>query len=441
MRRIVFLLLLFSMQARAQQTLTWARADSLTYAQYLAKDYRALERTANAALNDGIDFFYLRMRLGIAFYEQKNYEAALPHFKRAYAMSPADSTALEYLYYSYLFTGRTEEALTVAENGTFQFREKLGLHEKKLDAVAVSAGVSTTDNIAANEHNRFFEPGFAYSETQLNGATAYGQVLIQHTRRTRFHFSNAAMLIHTTSTDIIQHDTVRQSQSFTNMHFQYNFGLTYRYANGALLAGGLGYYKVTNSTLAPLLPPPGAPPRPNSFTEETTSYNGFLLSLTASRRFRYFEPSLSVNVSNLNGTAQQQGEATFTYYPFGNLRFYTVSKGALLHNDGQLQYVAAQSIGGRILPWWWYELHGSIGNHANYVTANGFVTYNSLDAVKLVAGGDFRFFAGKLEFDAGYRYQQREGSTSLVPQGNGEATTRTFNYTNNLFLTTLKWNF
>ena len=62
------------------------------------------------ALKQDMDFYYLRMRMGIARYNQKKYRQACGHFKHALELNQADPLALEYLYYSLLFSGQSEQA-------------------------------------------------------------------------------------------------------------------------------------------------------------------------------------------------------------------------------------------------------------------------------------------------------------------------------------------
>jgi hypothetical protein len=84
--------------------------DQQTYEYYEQQRWDDLIPVAREALAAGYDYAYLRLRLGIAFFEQERYRQAVPHFRRALAFNPADGLTREYLYYSLLWGGQPDEA-------------------------------------------------------------------------------------------------------------------------------------------------------------------------------------------------------------------------------------------------------------------------------------------------------------------------------------------
>ena len=98
----------------SQEKMTAAEVDSLTYAQYLKGDWDNLIKSGTKALEHGIDFYYLRMRIGYANYMKQNYRKAIPHYQKAFKESPQDAHALAYLLYSYQFSGRKYDALALS---------------------------------------------------------------------------------------------------------------------------------------------------------------------------------------------------------------------------------------------------------------------------------------------------------------------------------------
>ena len=67
---LVALMLLPAREANSQ---SFIKIDSATYAQYLAGDWSTLVHEGKQAISQGVDYYYLRMRVGIAFYEMKNW--------------------------------------------------------------------------------------------------------------------------------------------------------------------------------------------------------------------------------------------------------------------------------------------------------------------------------------------------------------------------------
>ncbi|MBN2482093.1 MAG: hypothetical protein JXB19_10155, partial [Bacteroidales bacterium] len=83
MYRIVFVFMMvitpIVLNAQQQEKLTYAEVNSQTYQLYLDRDWHALIKVGKHALREGIDYYYLRMRIGIAYYELKRYQASIPH--------------------------------------------------------------------------------------------------------------------------------------------------------------------------------------------------------------------------------------------------------------------------------------------------------------------------------------------------------------------------
>ena len=70
----------------AQQPLSLISVDAQTYSLWQKKDWNGLIAAGKKALKADIDFYYLRVRMGIAYYEKKNYHMALLHFEKAYKL-------------------------------------------------------------------------------------------------------------------------------------------------------------------------------------------------------------------------------------------------------------------------------------------------------------------------------------------------------------------
>ena len=111
MYRVIILigfLSLFFQRTEGQDEYDFNLYNSETYRLYLEEEWDSLIILGKAALNQDMDYYYLRMRLGIAFYQKKNYRVAANHFTRALEMNQGDPAALEYLYYARLMAGQSQ---------------------------------------------------------------------------------------------------------------------------------------------------------------------------------------------------------------------------------------------------------------------------------------------------------------------------------------------
>lgn len=89
--------------------------DSLTYRLYSQEKWDSVITLCEEAINQNVDFYYLRMRIGIACFNKKDYSQALIHFQKANEYNSTE-TVLEYIYYSYLYLGNIREALYYSKN-------------------------------------------------------------------------------------------------------------------------------------------------------------------------------------------------------------------------------------------------------------------------------------------------------------------------------------
>ena len=82
---ILIIVLCFLTAAKAQKkSLSYKQVDRTTYAYYLKQDWKPLLEMGKKSRADGIDFYYLKVRMGIAYFKLRNYDSALDRFMFAY---------------------------------------------------------------------------------------------------------------------------------------------------------------------------------------------------------------------------------------------------------------------------------------------------------------------------------------------------------------------
>jgi tetratricopeptide (TPR) repeat protein len=112
MHRINFLIIVFSIfssVALSQDTINFNNIDLKTYGFAYYGEWDSVIHYGKLGLANDIDYFYLRLRLGEAYYYKQNYSTAIKHFEKALKSNSADASAQEFLYYSYLFSGRESD--------------------------------------------------------------------------------------------------------------------------------------------------------------------------------------------------------------------------------------------------------------------------------------------------------------------------------------------
>jgi len=438
---IIFISFLFARTSFSQTIITYQSADSITYAQFINKDYKALHRSGKEAIQNDIDFYYLRMRMGISYYENKNFESALPHFRKAISMNPADTLAQEYLYYSLYFTNRIEDAYDLARTFSESIRQKIYGKEftakdiaSTFQTVSISGGAGINNNISSNKNTAY--PDTIYVEGTLQGETYLGNISLENKIINRLKVYNSFSYFNVKSLGMIHSFLSDTSKIYSNNSYQYNLGLSYRFKNQFLLGGTFGYYKERSNYFSALLDTANFKVNYYDNLFEHTAYSGALYSFY---RFKKFEVGLSASIANLGDSLQYQGEAMLAYYPLGNQHLYSVSSTALLQDGSKQNFIFRQRIGGRIRKWLWAEAQASYGNQQNYLPVNGFIAYNTVEPILFTAGAHLNFQIGKLSIIPAYTIQLRE--STLYQQTLSEQSIVNHSYYNHLITTSVKWNF
>ncbi len=119
----------------------------------------------------GVDYNYLWMRLGLAWYARQNYRQAIAHFEKAIKFNELDQTAMEYLYYAYLYRDRQVDIRRLMSKLNKRTREKLGIRESAiLDEINLAADPGIAENQKPeDEWNRPLPYDTIYNSTNFYG--------------------------------------------------------------------------------------------------------------------------------------------------------------------------------------------------------------------------------------------------------------------------------
>ena len=90
--------------------LDFATVDLLIYRCFIEKKWDSVIVVGKQALIQDIDYYYLRVRLGISYYNKTDYSNASVHLKKAREFNSADPVIADYLYYAYRYSNKSEEA-------------------------------------------------------------------------------------------------------------------------------------------------------------------------------------------------------------------------------------------------------------------------------------------------------------------------------------------
>jgi tetratricopeptide (TPR) repeat protein len=379
------LILALTSTVKAQQQKSLSQVETETYALYQQKDWQGLLKAGKEVLQDGIDYYYLRVRMGIAYYETGNYHQASTHFEKAIQMNSSEEYLQEYLYYAYLFAGRSAEAKVIAAGFSPNLKEKTKAGSRKfiekLDLAYNYTGL--TDQNVADGFTASLSPDLEGSQFIPN-QHHYFFLGLQH------DFAPGLAFYHGVSGLQASHLLYSQSEGeilldrdYQSSVFQYYAAANILLAKGLSLTGGLHFLQVRYSI--PIVTQVGQGPnvvvRENTQTDNDMLYFGSL-----SKRWSYVSLGASYYYGTLANARQDQMDVKLILYPKGNLNLYTVSVLSQQRQQTDTRpttnrIVFEQQLGTKFNNHLWLEAYGTFGEMENFILNDGLVIFNRLDKI------------------------------------------------------------
>ena len=387
-RGLVIILFMFAAVSLTAQEKYNASVDKNTYNLYMKSNWEELRESGYKAIDDGFDFYYLRMRLGISYYQEENYMSAIPHFEKALSFNPKDSIGLEYLYYSYLFSGQESDANILAKKLPSQLKRKFHFKEPEFFKGAYSeAGYSFNQNYNNKTRSSFLGNQDLYGTQNIFKNETYINLSLMHSigdRVSVFQGYNNIVLNSTRQFEDGIYGTsdfpaaVKQNEYYLNLGFYLGSGFN--------LTTALHYLNVKVEDYEP---PTISNPL---FTSYTNTSNEIAACFSLSKRIGHTELGYTTVFSNFNSGKQNQNMFSFIWYPLGNLNLYNVSNFVLHSNksndasDAVTRFIFDEKLGFKVADKLWLEAVFTIGPIFNYSDINAFIIYNNIDQIKYKAG-------------------------------------------------------
>ncbi len=436
MRKLVIFLLLYLPTLAKTQQLTESYVDSLSYAYYNQYAYVELKQLGKESLQKGIDFFYLRTRLGIVTFKEGNYEASCHHFELAENMFPGEVIVLEYLYWSYVYTGQNDKANALFEKYQSLVQTILpGIANKQQSEIEI--GTLQTQN-QKNYLNKVLrktgdiEAGGGFFSS-MHYLRVYHEQRFKHNWRI---FAGAGLYqVQNFSNLWIENqfpppDSFSTKQSDPNI--QFNFGVSKMLAKGirASISGGFYHERYTSNIQS------------NQQRLQSNNYLG--LATAISKRFKSYEPVILVSVFDVAAMDRIQVEAGITLFPFRKNVFFSYSSIGYANNKNALTngLIILQKCGYHFNKNNLVQASFLYGELDNYMGNLGFVTLNTFDPVNWIGSVQAEFKKGKFTWLPGYQMQTRSSyysQTQIIANNEYISTKNDYTYFSHLFYITLRY--
>lgn len=388
LRQLIFGILLccgLTPEGQAQQQKSLSQVDEETYSLFQEKEWQTLIKEGKEALQDGIDFYYLRVRMGIAYYETENYHEASVHFEKAIQINGSEEVIKEYLYYSYFLAGRIAEAKVLASGFSPSLKKKTNTESikfiEKLDFAYNYTG-QTNQNVV-DEFTASISPELEGNQF-IPKRQDYFFLGLQHglsPRLTLYHGISILQASHLLYSQSEGENLL--DENFKSNLFQYNAAANILLTKGLSLVAGLHFihYNYSLPDLSQIGQGPNVSVQEINQTDNDLVFFGSLY-----KRWSYVTLGASYYHGTLQNSRQDQTDLKVILYPKGNLDLYTTS--VLSHQRQQTdnfpttnRIVFEQQVGAKVSNSLWLEAYGTFGEMENFLLNDGIVVFNRLDKI------------------------------------------------------------
>jgi len=441
---LILFLLVVSLTGKSQEkvVLTPAVADSLSWEHYQEKAWPALLKVTEESLRQGIDFYYLRVRAGVAAFEMKKFRKAVVHLSAAHEAYKEDEFTTGYLHASLVMAGRQDEARLLAGRLTADTRARLGIRlQGALSSLSAENYLSGNTNHASLVEENIAEAGSYSNYRSVLRRQWYTSVGADLHLSPRFNlYTNLSHI----AIDRTQHFTsvpnlVEATMPTTTAQWQL-------FSQGRLLTGkgwrlfsSLSFLKGESPYHYPEVASPGV----YALTGASLRYTDWLFNTGFAREMALVTPLFSVTGGEINGFRQIQLNGRLTIYPFGNSNFYLVSEGSLHFDEGtdHPKSVFTQKAAVKAGPVW-LTGEATRGVIARFSTAEGLVVYNMPETVSAMTGATLwiPLFAYKMNAALRYQLSEKKGTT-FVYTNPTDYYKKYYTFNDHSLLISLTWNF
>jgi hypothetical protein len=366
MRKILILGLLFNIIGlKAQNTRYDLGVDTLTYKYYLTGDWNKLIDSTNQALKRGIDFKYLRQRIGYAYFIKRNYFASRQQYEFALKTDKTDINSLYYLYLCGQYLGNTSFANYYAGLLPKETQKKLKIKSLKIVNAFDMEYNYKISNEATRGNPTYYRAGI---NTQLSYRLNLYQAFSNYNQRNVSSYDETSQLINVSSRDTSK---IKQFEYFALLNWTItpylNLNIGYHYLNSILSYTNTYTYTLYNQ-------------RHRIVKDSTLTFPGHLLCTKLTYTINRFDIGLSASILKYDSTLTQQYGAHIGVVLPGKSNIYLKSSlYGLLDSKKVNRLIFSQTAGGYILRKVWLEGNYTLGNLDVFSDNNGLYIYNSPD--------------------------------------------------------------
>lgn len=384
-RAIAVILLLCSLSLSAQQKLNFRVVDTTTYQQYLRGDWKGIIQMGNDALDQEINYYYLQMRIGYAHFMRQEYRTAIKYYKNALEFNSKDPVAHEYLFYCFLYSGRSNDALLQTKYLTVPQKKAMDISDS---SSIVSAGISytylTSDAYSIHDdivndltdlQNGFQKTGNSFQLPKLYLSHRLGKHVV---------LNHALSYLQKNEFSYVINSGIFLSPEQIMTQIEYGVSMEIAPAEGWLIRPGFNYLNMNIPLFA--LNDYGYNSGRDRAVFEYRSISNRVFSLLVRKEFRFFEAGISYANSNFNALHSHQFGLHSSVYPLANLNLYytfDLYYQQLNYSDqSEGNVIYHHLLGFKILDNLWMEVSHTLPEQMNFYDISNDISYNNIEKIK-----------------------------------------------------------
>lgn len=395
----IFIVIIFTFSSFyifADDTLSFEYVDSTTYSMYQKQQWEPLITLGNNAIYNNIDYFYLRMRIGIAYYELKEYTSAISHFEKALEFNSASETAMEYKYFALIFLSKIRDAGYYAKTFPQSLIDKIKPDlPKTIDKIIFEGGFNIV-------------PGFDTLKTIINppdkknyrlekdvtGKFIFAEMALNHEFNKKFSFFHSFSFVKAEGfqqlyfTDNFNNDSLYNETNYTLNMMQYYLAPTFygKKNNATTLFGNIIYLssKKFDYNYLHLASPPSQMNPPMYVyklpleLKAVTSWQ-YVIGFNYLKNYKNGLIDITASYSKLNSYNQIQLTTGYGFYANKQKTIFAKTNVTLFSQKPEIKLIFNQVIKIKVVKNVWVDIFGSYGNLRNYNENNGYTILNTSD--------------------------------------------------------------
>jgi hypothetical protein len=431
--------------SQGQQTEDFISVDKETYSLYSDGQWKELTIAARNAIRQGTDYFYLRLRTGIAYYMLGNYMKAEGQLKKALEFNTGDNTTIEYLYYSFLMQNKGHEALGMLHKAPHALRKRLtSLASPRPNNIHLDGGWFFSDQDKSIRDIDLDGEEDIYGEADIFNHAYYfsagGRWFPKHWYSGYLAYTFLMLDKHKMA---VSGDTVMADSQYNIYQHQVYHSSSFYPGYGINVTPALHFIQYRINTISPAY---DSLTGEYSFPDTSIIKNNFIGFVGVKKDYSIITAGVFGAAANLNEHNQYQAGFELIAFPLGNLNLYLQGQFITHFNDSQLQPVFNILVGARPFHPVWLELSGTFGEVENYFEKNASAVYNFPDRIRFKYGLkilstiakrwqislDYQCLGKKTDYLT-YQQVDANGTTDYVPMLNP------LNYIDHLIIGSLLW--